>query len=733
MARRQRFSSTASVVARTPALGLASELTPPHGKPSILGRPFVTAAIVFGVAMAVRILYLLEMNDSVLFSVLLGDSAGYDRWAREIAAGNWIGNDVFYQAPLYPYFLAVMYSLFGTSTGVVRVIQAMVGSLAAGFLSHAGRQWFGPMPGLIAGLILAFYPPAVFFDGLLQKSVLDSLWISVLLAAIPMVDEKRSVWRAGLVGAILGLFALTRENALALIPLVGIWMATRRDSNRSQRIRLVGGLCLGLLLILAPVGIRNAAIGGRFLLTTSQFGPNFYIGNNAQADGFYQPLRKWRAEVKFEQRDARELAEEATGRILSPAEVSRYWSQRSFAFIRAEPQQWLRLTCRKWLMTWNASENMDTEALEVYRDESWVLDLSSPLLHFGIVAPLAAMGVALSIQRWRNLWLLYALVLTLALTVALFFVFARYRYPMAHPLILFAGFALFEIWIAIRARTFGPLMVPAGVGLLGALFVNIPNFLQMNPRALTLANVAGALVDQGRHEPANAYFSRAFALARDLPELQYAYAEALTKQGRHAEAAEYLRKVIAAHPDLFDARFLLVDTLAKSGDFAQAAAQCPDALRLSVFDSAAYFRCAAVYESLNRYDDAVETYRSLLKKKHDLPEAWYNLGNVFVRRGDGTSAVRCYEEVLKLDPRHAAAHNNMGLVFAQQGKLTEAVACFESALQINPASADAHNNLGNIWKTRGDRTKAHQSFHRALEINPEHASARQNLLELDAK
>lgn len=698
--------------------------------PFLQNAGYVSAAI-FAFALLIRVIYLLEMRDSVLFSVLLGDSAGYDRWAREIATGQWFGTEVFYQAPLYPYFLATIYALFGPSTWSVRIVQAIVGSCAAALLAHAGRKWFGPVPGLIAGLMLACYPPAIFFDGLLQKSVLDSLWISALLAALPTFDQRKSIPRAMLIGAILAFFALTRENALALIPVLLFWIATRPDTHRTQRLQFAGALTLGILLILLPVGIRNAAIGGRLLLTTSQFGPNFYIGNNPQADGFYQPLRKWRAEVKFEQRDARELAEAAAGRSLTPAEVSRYWSNRAFDFLREQPLAWLRLTWRKWLMTWNASENMDTEALEVYRDESWLLYLTAPLLHFGFLAPLAAIGVALSIRQWRTLWPLYAITAILALTVALFFVFARYRFPIVHPLMLFAGYALFELWQSVRTGAYRPLWLPAATGLLIALFVNLPNFAQMHPRALTLANVAGALVDQERYADANTWFDRAFSLARDLPELQYAYAESLTKQDRHLEAAEYLRKVIAAHPDLFDARYLLVDALASAGQLELAATHCPDTLRLSVFDPAAYFRCAAIYESLHRFDDAVQTYRSLLDKKNDLPSAWYNLGNLFARRADTTAAIDCYQQVLKLDPQNAGALNNWGLLLAQQGNLNEATERFQSALRINPDFADAHNNLGKMWQLRGDKTQARLSFTRALEINPEHVLARQNLTALD--
>jgi len=66
-------------------------------------------AIVFVIALAVRLVHLWQMREAPFFSVLLGDSRGYDEWARRIAAGEWLGTDVFYQAPLYPYFLAVIY------------------------------------------------------------------------------------------------------------------------------------------------------------------------------------------------------------------------------------------------------------------------------------------------------------------------------------------------------------------------------------------------------------------------------------------------------------------------------------------------------------------------------------------------------------------------------------------------------------------------------------------------
>ena len=78
--------------------------------------------------------------------------------------------------------------------------------------------------------------------------------------------------------------------------------------------------------MLLPVAVRNYTVGGEFHLTTSQFGPNFYIGNHAGARGLYEPLVAGRGNAEAEREDATRLAEAASGRSLSPEEVSAYWS-----------------------------------------------------------------------------------------------------------------------------------------------------------------------------------------------------------------------------------------------------------------------------------------------------------------------------------------------------------------------------------------------------------------------
>src|SRR4029079_8101736 len=107
---------------------------------------------------------------------------------------------------------------------------------------------------------------------------------------------------------------------------------------------------LGLLVVLTPIAVRNRIVGGEWHITTSQFGPNFYLGNNAGADGTAGSLREGRGSVEYERQDATDLAQAAEGRTLTPREVSNFWMWQALDFMRANPLQWIRLEGRKLVL-----------------------------------------------------------------------------------------------------------------------------------------------------------------------------------------------------------------------------------------------------------------------------------------------------------------------------------------------------------------------------------------------
>src|SRR5579864_553046 len=157
---------------------------------------------IFVVALAVRLVHVWQIRRAPFFTLLLGDSRGYDEWAQRIAAGDWIGHDVFYQAPLYPYVLGVVYATAGRHLLIVRVLQAVIGSASCALLALAAARLFRSRAiGVAAGLMLAFYAPAIFFDGLIQKSVLDVFFLCCALWLIAKLGSQGSQGSQGAQGA----------------------------------------------------------------------------------------------------------------------------------------------------------------------------------------------------------------------------------------------------------------------------------------------------------------------------------------------------------------------------------------------------------------------------------------------------------------------------------------------------------------------------------------------------
>src|SRR5207244_522937 len=200
---------------------------------------------IFTVALVVRLAHIWQIRRAPFFTVLMGDSRSYDEWARRIAGGEWIGHDVFYQAPLYPYFLGVLYAIAGHQLLLVRIAQAILGSLACVCLALAAERFFSSRVALVSGLMLALYAPAIFFDGLIQKSTLDVFLVCLTLCLVARLDERstaeaaeraknnnslrsqrarRLTWTWLWLGLAIGALTLTRENAIVFTAVILVWI-----------------------------------------------------------------------------------------------------------------------------------------------------------------------------------------------------------------------------------------------------------------------------------------------------------------------------------------------------------------------------------------------------------------------------------------------------------------------------------------------------------------------------
>ena len=150
------------------------------------------------------------------------------------------------------------------------------------------------------------YAPAIFFDGLIQKSALDLFFLCLVLWLASGLDAEPAPYlRWWGLGLAMGALVLTRENALIFVAGILFWLAVRFRSLGWRRLVFAALFLGGMAVLLLPVALRNQWVGGEFHLTTSQLGPNFFIGNHEGATGVYQPLRPGRGDARYERLDAR--------------------------------------------------------------------------------------------------------------------------------------------------------------------------------------------------------------------------------------------------------------------------------------------------------------------------------------------------------------------------------------------------------------------------------------------
>jgi tetratricopeptide (TPR) repeat protein len=656
----------------------------------------VDAAVVFLAALAVRLIALLEIRRGVFTTVLVGDARQYDAWARTIAGGDWLGGGVFYQAPLYPYFLGTLYAVLGPHLLPVRIVQILVGSLACVFLLLAGRRFFDARTGLIAGLLLALYAPAVFFDVLIQKTVLDAALMVLLVALLARtLDRPRGplFFAAGLVLAAL---SLTRENGLILLPWIVAWILIHfRHEGRLRRIWTLA-FVVGAFALLLPVAVRNKAVGGEFALTTAQLGPNLYMGNNPYTDGRCLPLREGRADARYERQDAVELAEEEEGRKLSPAGVSAFWAGRVLGYIGSHPGDWARLMGRKALLFWNAGEVVDTEGLEAYREQSRLLRALSPVFHFGSIAPLAVLGFVLTLRARRRLWILYGIVFAMSASVILFFILARYRHPMAPVLMLFAAAGIRHLALPEGAERRASRTTAAAVVLALAtmVLVNRPFPFAGPQRAISYYSVGDALVEAGLYGEAIPCLEEALRSKPDFRAARRRLSVALEEAGRRTEAIAVLERGIPADPP-------------GAGDFLSRLGR----LRFENGD----------------YQGALEAYRRVITLQPDRAGPHSDLGAALVNLGRPAEAVASLEIAVALEPELGLAHLNLGLALFRLGSTEAASVHLDRAAALEPGNAGVYLVRGMVREALGMKEGAAGDYRRVLQILPEQEEARSRL------
>lgn len=181
---------------------------------------------------------------------------------------------IFYP-PLYPYFIAVPYALFGT-LAAVKWAQVVVSALLVPALGRVATRVFGEPAGVAAAALAACYPDLVWFSVHFWSETLFLFFLWWAFERLLAADARASLLDAGVAGVLWGLGVLTRETGLYLTPLVALWLGWRAAAGGTRR---GAAFLVAALLTVAPWTYRNWVVFQAFVPVSTAGGLNLYQGN----------------------------------------------------------------------------------------------------------------------------------------------------------------------------------------------------------------------------------------------------------------------------------------------------------------------------------------------------------------------------------------------------------------------------------------------------------------------
>lgn len=621
---------------------------------------WIALGIILFAATALGVICVALFSNSPFFNLPIIDEEAYVRWADEIVAGDWIGHKVFYQDPLYPYFLAVIFEVFGRSFLLVRLLQVVMGTLSVAVVFLMARKLLADQPALLAAGIMALYQGLYFFElQILKETMIILISGASCLLGVMAADQpnRKRTWLV--LGISLGLLTLLRGNFQALLPFLVVWAVfAEKGATVPHRLLRAALLLLGLALIIVPVTVRNYKIGGEFVLTTSQGGANFYLGNNELANGRYVTLPFVRANPEWEAGDFKKEAEKRAGHQLTPSQVSSFWFHESWEWWKAHPDRAVKLLFHKARLMIHQHEIPDNHSLYLTR-QVFVPALYLALLGFGLLWGPAALGIAVS-RRERKTWYPALFAVLYALSIIPFFIVDRYRLAVVPAMAVFAAACLVWLNRKWKAQDTRALWMAAGAILAALALGLLPNSESRAPMGMEYYLLGNAYLKTDHPREAIPWYDQA---VKTLPENKDVV--------RNREEA--MLRINSG-----DVGYLMKEAM-KPGKTAEEIVQLGQKL-----------------EALGQFRSAVDCYEAATLKDPKFFPAHARLGYLYTTNPELKNpqlAIAHLNQAIEIKPGDLDTINALGNTYFLSGDTLQARAWWQKALAINPNYKSAQQNL----------------------------------------
>ncbi len=564
--------------------------------------------LVLSLAIIIKVFYLFSYMNLPFFYVPYLDELYHYEFAKSLLKNNFHYNDIFFRAPFFMYFLAIILKI-SANMFFVRLLLSFIGIINVYLTYKLAHIIFDSKKiACISALCMSTCSLFIFYDAQMLLTSFYTFWLLLsIYYLIKFIKENRNLFLY--MGFLfLGFAAITRPNILISVPFIIMYLWIIKKNIHI----LVSALFL--LLPIIPVTYHNYKVKGDFVLISSQGGINFYLGNNPHANGFipktseeYYTYGKYEDSVKlFSEKQILKYINKKTLSNLKPSQISKFWFKKGLYFYYKYPLKALFLFFKKLYLFFSGVEIPNNRNFDFWAEVNplfrFFYAINSSFLYL-IPGFFFLLFFAIKEKDKISIFMLY-FIIPYILGIAIFFVCSRYRVPILPFFIIYTvgGIGVFfRYYQKYFWKTFFVLIV--------FIFISRYDFFKIKRESYR--NFAYEYWSLG-----NAYMQ-----IKDFKKAEQCYIKSLAIDKKFADSFINLGVLYYKKDDIKNAKYF----------FFMANELRPDDPRI-------LNNIAACYEKDNDLNKAIYYYKKAIEKRKDYYLSYLNLADCFFKKGNVNEA-----------------------------------------------------------------------------------------------